>query len=979
MSDYPIKVEDILNATDGGLQIILYYYPQAEETKGSKRNFKATDEKTASARLREQEDGIWTVTNWGGGGDGKQRNGIAVCMLEEGNISFLDALKLLAARYHLTPEVTAPVIYKPEWKERNASVDEKPGWYDIVKKNSFSDEELATIFSKKILEDPKNSYTELAKICYRYSFFPVESFSYYSEKTNNIKIKISTPDYPIFVFDHQTWVKVYEPKAVKAYRFRFFGSKPESFVFGLEQCRNHKKLIQPKKQEGYDEDDKNQELPKETKIPEIILCTGGSDGLNVAAMGYQVIWMNSESEKITGKIYTQVVELTESFLNLPDLDATGKKEAHKLAMIYLDLRTIQLPEELLKSRDQRGNPCKDVRDYFRFHGRKKFADLLKVALPYRFWDEHLKRNKDGEVIIKYGRTLGEYKPNTAQLHNFIVNNGFYRHRPPDQDKGWIFIRVENNVVTEVEPNDISDFINQFLIERHASVDLRNAFLDSTRLNDTSLSKLPLIEIGFKAYDKTSQYLFFKNKVWRITAEGIEDFNYGSVSKFVWKKDIIQHIVTKLPDMFEVNHIPEYDDYSLKIVQKDCMFMNFLIQTSRIHWRKDLETELAGKTHQEQQDYRLEHKFDLFAPNLDELEQKEQELHMLNKIYAFGYYMHAYKNPSEAFMVFDMDSRVSEDGLSYGGSGKSLASQAIYNLKRYVELAGTDKNLTKNPHVLEEIDKYTEYVLIDDADKNQDFRFFYPMVTGAMKVNPKGLKSVSIKAEDSPKIRWNSNFTPQDVSSSTMRRLLFCVYSDYYHYNTDDFYKESRDPVADFGINLFRDFSGKHENQWNLFLNFAAQACRLAMQYGKINPPMNLVDKRNQMAAMGENFLKWADVYFSEQSGNRDKLMSRKLAFDDFVMQTKATGWLINTFSKKIKVWCRYRGLLLDPVEMQNSSGRIIRNVFGHYWDKLQGRHVETGEKKSAEMIYVQTPEKTIAPEPEEEYMASPGPVGEVKF
>ena len=79
-----VKDQDIFNATDGGLQIILDYYPDAAKVvhKAAKTFKLRTSEKTASASLKKLPEGIWLVTDFGG--DAVPRNGIQVCMVEEG-------------------------------------------------------------------------------------------------------------------------------------------------------------------------------------------------------------------------------------------------------------------------------------------------------------------------------------------------------------------------------------------------------------------------------------------------------------------------------------------------------------------------------------------------------------------------------------------------------------------------------------------------------------------------------------------------------------------------------------------------------------------------------------------------------------------------------------------------------------------------------------------------------------------------------
>jgi hypothetical protein len=108
-----VKDTDIFDATNGGLEIITSYYPNAHDviTKTA-RQFKLREsEKTASASLKLLENGVWVVTDFGG--DAIPRNGVQVCALEE-NKSYGEACAILGARFNVKgADLT---IYKPTIK-----------------------------------------------------------------------------------------------------------------------------------------------------------------------------------------------------------------------------------------------------------------------------------------------------------------------------------------------------------------------------------------------------------------------------------------------------------------------------------------------------------------------------------------------------------------------------------------------------------------------------------------------------------------------------------------------------------------------------------------------------------------------------------------------------------------------------------------------------------------------------------------------
>jgi hypothetical protein len=105
-----IDQQDILDATSGGLDIIYRCYPQAKEaqSKADKRFRVRADERTPSASLKQLQDGVWVVTDFGG--DQTPRNGIQVYMKEE-NLTFREAIVQLAGIYNvggISAEINKP-------------------------------------------------------------------------------------------------------------------------------------------------------------------------------------------------------------------------------------------------------------------------------------------------------------------------------------------------------------------------------------------------------------------------------------------------------------------------------------------------------------------------------------------------------------------------------------------------------------------------------------------------------------------------------------------------------------------------------------------------------------------------------------------------------------------------------------------------------------------------------------------------------
>ena len=113
----------------------------------------------------------------------------------------------------------------------------------------------------------------------------------------------------------------------------------------------------------------------------------------------------------------------------------------------------------------------------------------------------------------------------------------------------------------------------------------------------------------------------------------------------------------------------------------------------------------------------------------------------------------------------------------------------------------------------------------------------------MTVNPKNNQSFTIPFEESPKIAFTTNYVPADFDPSSEARLLYMVFSDYYHQKTEDNdYLESRSIRDDFGKDLFsKTYS---EEEWNQDLNFILQCVKFYLSVS--GEPVKLLPPRSPM-------------------------------------------------------------------------------------------------------------------------------------
>lgn len=903
-------LDKIYAETNNGLDIILSYYPQATGCDRKGKFFKIRgDEKTASAAMKEIK-GVWRVTDFGD--EATAMTPIEICMREE-RLDFKQALYRLADRYGVTSTIST-TVNKPTITQRDATPDEPEGkfWYELNDK--LSEAELG-VFGPMVKQET----------CNRYSYSSVKFYS----KVKNRKVTTisSTEDYPIFMRDCGTFRKIYQPlNPDKAYRFFYDGEKPKDFLNGMAELKKaYEKYLKELDKEDdaeYDET-KTPDTSKEKKsrkLPEAFICSGERDAMNVAGMGYLPLWMNSETAKLDSYTYNEIAKRVDKIYNIPDMDDTGVRKGNELALQYIEIYTIELPEWLSTYKDNRGRPRKDLRDFVEIKSNPfEFKELVRMAMPCKFWEKIP------------GKNGFRYEINTLYLLHFLKVNGFGKIIDPDNDNET-YVRITGYKVREIRTSNISDFVLQWAREHKLDHDIQNLILNSTRVSNNVFEKVDPVSLNFANNDVDSQMLFFDNRMVKVTADNIEESKGGSNGVYAWEKSICQHDFKRIEPSFTTKYNPDTGYYKLTINHTKSHYFRFLINASRIYWKEEFVNRKTDNETEEKQ-FVKDYHWAIMSPRLTEEEQAEQVMHLQNKMFAIGYLLHSYKAFSKAWGVWVMENKITEEDESCGGSGKTFMLRFLNRFKNMEMLNGRNKKLTESDFFMDRITESTDLMLIDDTDRYFNFNYFYSMLTDNMVVNYKNARSKEISFKDSPKIVITSNFPPPANDGSTARRILTCVFSDYYHKATDDNdYVNSMRISDDFGYELHNE-AYKLE-WWNEDYNFCIDCLQFYLSTKPHNsivePPMENVDKRMRLQTMGAEFIEWAEVFFSKGSENLDKLLDKQIMKDNFDPKKK---YSTRGFTLRLRTFCRDCDYIesFNPEEVRGynfQGNRILRKYMG---------------------------------------------------
>lgn len=985
--EYAITPAIIYAATDGGMDIIEKYIPEARKGQKTKNyKFRSTidpDHDPSPSSVVYEFDKVWFIKSFQ---TGKVTYPIQL-VCEREKLNFGEAINYIAKLFNINGEKVAKSL-GPKYAKRKPEPTEIDGQMDWEVKE-FTIDECQKIFainvwkylcSKPIPNPPKGTKVPEDKTDERglhhakliFAKYNFKSLAWQSivkiDKDNKkepiVNIFTATPAYPIFVFDMGDWQKFYKPAAAESrYRFSTYGTVPKDFVLGKKQCEQAFDLKQIGDEDAedleeelstkteQDEDEEAEQRVAKKKLKQIIIATGGSDAFNLIAFGFQVVWFNSETIKKEIVPFKRLTDIAHTIYYVGDMDKPGRDEAYKIGIEFLDLNIVDLPSELSNTYDRKGKKCKDIKDYFQTYYLSDFQGILNLACPFKFWSEKKKYVK-GKVKKINGKPEIDYEPDNELIYNFLQKHGYGRFEVSNE-KDKILVQIDTTCVKKPKYEDLREFLKNFLRSRGSERKLINTFHRSPQLSDSSLSSLKTVQIDFSDTGKNYQYMFFENRHWKVSADKIETFATDKSGKMVWEDEVIKHDVTVLDKLFTISK--EGNNYDLKfsenVANENHFFMKYLINTCRVHWRNELEFSLENLPIDEQKKYLAENHSTLDGSLLSADEKQEHYLHFLNKITSIGYLLHRYKENAQGYWVWAMDYAMTV-GQSYGGTGKSIAyNDGLKHIMKTLYIEGRKPDIAQNQFLFAGVNEHTDLVYIDDGHEYLETNRFFSIVTGSMETIKKGMDPIIIDFQKTPKLCITSNFPPRATDSATQRRMWFTAFSDFFHKNPNGEYRESRDPKEYFGLNLFLDFS---EKDWNEYLNFMAQCIQAWLTFGKIDPPMKIVMQNTYRNKMGGSFLGWANNFWGDTTeGKLNKYVQRSYAFKDYQIETGDTKSTAQTFFDRMNYWCLYNNYKLNPPDLHTTKdGRIsIKQIRMRYHQGAWGEPSDS-PKESMVCIYI---------------------------
>lgn len=850
--------DKIWDATEGGLTFFQdEFSSEIGSARGNLKKFsvRANDD-TPSCSLHRNRDGIWTFKDFGT--SEPAMNAIDYVMHRD-RCTFLEACRTIYCQYNIPlPDGTKnnDVVTFADEKER------PEGYFEVKFYDKIQNKKAA----KRIFPFATQELFDW------YDFKEIETYSFVFRNKENgrltLKTVASTPEFPIFGYDKDFYVKLYQPYASKEFKHTFIGSKSgKRIIYGWRNILENEnfKTIQRlltliKSAENEIEKREYYKEIEDLKADKIFIATGGSDGINLASLGYDVIWLNSETELINEAEHYQLTQFYKEIFYVPDLDETGVKQAVALAEKFIDIKLLWLPKTLLeKKKKDFADWVRSLKTQYPIEGLQHLLkNMLTQAHNFQFWDY----SEKGVVQLNALKLLHFLECKNFKLlkENFINEDG--------TERDGTFIQIKDNIITKFTPSEIKNEVRFWLQSKFLPTSIQEKLVKTPYFNQSLLKLLPMFDYEKQVTGENFQWYFFENQAVRVTADEIKIVKYtDKMPSKIWRDAINPHPIELEKPFFEV-YTDDKGRKRVKLLSNESNYLKVLINSSRVFWEKDAD--------EEQRDL---NPFQIYSKNLTDDENYQQEIHLLNKMSCVGYLLHQHKSLPNAFMVLGVDFKVGNSVKgSYGGTGKTFLLKGIGELLNMKYIEGETLRSDNFPY--NGVTPKTEFVLIDDISLYQNYRSLYTNITGNFIANQKGGKKYDLPFHNSPKIGGTTNFAPNLDDGSTDRRLFFYHNSDYYHkatYNND--YHFSRKISDDFGG---REILGMNypAREKNADLMFMLQCLQLYLSEKQmIEAPKDSIVQKSQLMRLGDHFLSFFKDYFSEKT---DEFGNKETTLDTFI-------------------------------------------------------------------------------------------------
>lgn len=531
----------------------------------------------------------------------------------------------------------------------------------------------------------------------------------------------------------------------------------------------------------------------------------------------------------------------------------------------------------------------------RYNETELYSSHTKEIFGGEFWTRTIIYNED--------ETIKEEKVscNYVALGKFLAKNGFCRlpikrRNAPDI---FQFIRVQQNVVKQVNEQNMKDFVFDWMEEKQVPEKVVEAFIRGSKnyFNTNTLDRVPLKELKFKRDTREEAFFYYQDCFVCVTAEGVEAMDYDMLDAPIWSSQQLDR---------NLNYVKE---------PGDAVFAHFLLAAA------------TGKDQHTTEDKPLLDKF-------------------LSICSGIGYMLHSYKDEANAKTFNIFDAKISYDKKPEGRSGKSMIFRAIERMKPTVILDGKKIDLRK-PESFAKVNLDTAVIVFNDVSRNFNFEMLFHMITEEITVKKLYMDLFSIPFEDSAKIGITGNYTLKGDGGSFSARQFNVTLSDFFNPENrpDEYFGKKLYPETittdhnggPIHFKRHRFFFDWDEKEWNKFDSFMLQCVQQYLADGLLASEDPNYELKKLLDEVDYNFYDFMEeVERNTQISKKDLFTKFKEQFDpDFnnLSLNKWTKWLVQ--------YCTFKNIRINP-EIKPKAGE----KFGrHRVDGVDYIYLEASKEK----------------------------------
>lgn len=446
---------------------------------------------------------------------------------------------------------------------------------------------------------------------------------------------------------------------------------------------------------------------------------------------------------------------------------------------------------------------------------------------------HLAAQKDYAHFDLYRlKESGGWQIDFINLTAFLEERGYFIHRI--NPLKHIYIRIVDNIVKEVGKVDIKKEILDFIkTEKNRSI--HEFFIKNINkaTSDEFLETLEAKQIDFRRDGKYSMDIYFENCIARITADGVEEIPYKNMVGYIWETQIIQREFKRKPE--DPKKPGDFKKFCWNISAKDQNRYNSICS-------------------------------------------------------AIGFLIHNFKNPVYCPAIILNDEVISDN--PEGGTGKGLLMKAIQQFMKTVTIEGKTFSFDRS-FLYQRVNADSKIICFQDVNKSFDFERLFSVLTDGIEVEKKGMGSVLIEFEESPKVVITTNYAIRGDGNSHERRRFELEISQ--HYNSE------RTPLSEFKKLMFKEWD---KTEWALFDNFIVDCCQFYLRKGLVKQELIHLEEKRLMSLTSPDFIEFMETF--------DFLTIRKKElYDNFLREypeyLKQKWFSKQLLSKWVTAFARYKG------------------------------------------------------------------------